>query len=173
MLTRLLVLLYSRDALSEPLRMFDELLSQIRSGSFLPDLSRSGRAAKRRKQESQSVFPGGIGTNDTQTEEDKISSEDDGSADDELESISESSSSSSESEAEDSKVAELAKRRVVFEAGFGGKKFMCKASQLLHIASDLDDKKFRCGRKLSPNFIEVSNDKASLSLGCLQCFPKS
>ena len=36
-------LTYSRDALSQPLRLFDEILKAIRSGKFLPDMTRSGR----------------------------------------------------------------------------------------------------------------------------------
>ena len=112
-------------------------------------------------------------TNDESQQPDSVaaSSGDEKSDEDELD--SDSSSSSSESEADDVKVAELAKRKVIFEDGASSNKYMCRTSQLLHVVSGFDSKKFKCGRKLSQNFVEVSNDKASLPLGCLQCFPKS
>ena len=40
-----IVLVYSRDALSEPLRRLDEVITQIRIGKFHPDVGRSGMVA--------------------------------------------------------------------------------------------------------------------------------
>ena len=52
-------LTYSRDALSEPLRVFDAILKAIRTKAFLPDMTRSGRkvvqSIKRPRQERGSA----------------------------------------------------------------------------------------------------------------------
>ena len=54
-----MALTYSRDAASRPIRVLERMLAEIRSGTFEPDASRSGRLLKRKRDEVVARISGG------------------------------------------------------------------------------------------------------------------
>ena len=165
------------------------MLDHIRDKTFDPDLTRSGRFAKRTlrvasaaiKEDGYSVIADDVlsGCQASQSfslQPDSIgelnvdSWEEDAKSD--VDSTSESSSSSSGSEAEGKDLEILAKRKApeVTDPA-GSSRLVCKTSQLLHLLLSSTNSRFRCGRTVSKNYQAVDRFKESMLAVCTQCFP--
>ena len=191
---------YSRDAQSGPLRAYEEVLENIRSRKFLPDLGRSGRFVKRRIDSAPFSVAEALGEDGTVEFECQINEESlnspqfpvpdspvhsepidhpiaaEAESEESQHSASESSSSdssSSGSEADAVEVFKLVKNKpadICPEGEFV--KYVCRTSQLVHLKPVALGNKFRCSRIISANFVLVSSEQAALLLGCAQCFHK-
>ena len=144
------MLCYSRDSMSEPLRRTCEMVQQVKSGKFLPDVSRSGR------------FPT-IDPADIPEEEDDLS---------------ESSSSGSENEEEvDHKSDEVACAKVIghWRPTKGGELedgqyVRHKISRCIHKLADESGLEFICGRRMAATYEELSVKPEFLHPACAMCF---
>lgn len=183
-------LTYSRDAQSGPLRQYVDMLKNIRNKTFDPDLTRSGRFAKRtlgksfeevkedgytagHDYDSVHCSSAAVQTSHLQAEcpaVDELPFFED--LEKEVDSTSESSSSSSGSEADSKGLEMLSKRKapVVLDP-VGSCRRVCKTSQLLHLLLSSNNSRFRCGRTVSKNYEAVDSFKESMLAVCTQCFP--
>ena len=180
------VLVYSRDALAHPLRLFDEVLDSIRSKSFLPDSTRSGRFDK--KQKVAVADPYGAEAADQVVVEDwqvseqvprsaaepapcQVDSEGEDSAADASSSEASSSGSSDSDGSMDAKAFDvLAKVRPSFPADHDNKvAFYHATSCILHYKISTDVK-LKCGRALTDNLVRVSWEKSRGLIRCMRCF---
>jgi hypothetical protein len=173
-------LTYSRDAMSGPLRVFDKLLSDIRSKSFAPDVTRSGRvtATPAKKQRSAPLpkpvqeFDDGYEIPliaDTDEFLDQILPEIDEA---ELSSNSDDSSSDSDSGPEvDMKAVEiLSKRRPAIPDDVVGKiAYYHNSSCILHFRRQ-EQNKLKCGRALTSTYTKVSWENVAGLINCHKCF---
>ena len=148
------VLTYSRDALGAPLRVLDELLSQVRAGFFSPDALRSGRFSQLIKDElPDDEMDSFIHVDDSPcspVEESAAPEPRDDSSEPDLGSDVDLSSSSSEEEA----VAETHAARIVKAptAPRGASLRQHKKSRMLHLLQDGYRNVLMCGRPNAENY---------------------
>ena len=179
-------LTYSRDALSQPLRLFDEILKAIRSGKFLPDMTRSGRKvdrATKRSKRGEAASAAGTAVTEDGYEAPEHYSLDVSEAVDEsynevdevvLTSDSDDSSSCSDSSPDMSfqAIQVLSKQRPSVPTDTDGKTaYYHPASCILHFRL-LDQTKLRCGKALTSTYVKISWDKVAGLINCCRCFAK-
>ena len=150
------LLTYSRDGAAEPLRQLCKVISDVKTGSFLPDCTRSGR------------FP--LGANNEQAD----------MGDSDLgEDSSESSSEDSADESEpDDEIDELACKRVVGSWDpEGGMVFSDdvkfarhRVSRCIHVFEDEGGTHLRCGRRLASTYVILLEKPAFMHPLCNTCF---
>ena len=173
------------------------MVMDIRERIFLPDLSRSGRLAKKPRisgsplsekeclvQSAWEVDLGAVPAEASLQDEEVLLTADNRehpvlglpsfSSDDEDDGHQGSSdSSSSGSEADSVATLALSKSKPAADTEPGPvTKFICHTSQFLHIKLDTAGNKFRCGRAITKSFSIISSERAALLLKCSQCFPK-
>lgn len=174
---------YSRDCLAGPLREYDDVLLQIRSGEFLPDCSRSGRFKESRvvkfgPSETEGVserrVDGGVIWN---LEENKLVSTEDSS-----DSSSSSTESSDDSENSDHDVIAIQALQKPRPSECllppDTRLYLCRASRLLHIRgkrgldseSGVASYRLRCGKVLSGGFRLADESKVATYSKCVTCF---
>eukprot|EP00435_Cladocopium_sp_Y103_P074032 s203_g46.t1 len=131
---------YARDALAAPLREFDGVLQNIRSGNFMPDATRSGMIGAATRQDPKDTFTASI-------EEEKPA--------DSSSSSSDSDSSSDESHQDlilpDDPVAEKAQWEPDYEM------YQHDKSQIVHLrAGGSQQNSFSCGVRMTAGFKRVN-----------------
>ena len=136
-------LVYSRDAMAGPLRMLDEVIVAVRAGTFVPDLTRSGRFVDVEARASDDVAP------DNQSEATVASTR----------SSSSSSSTAVSLLGEEDHVehVEVQERTLVQN----------KRTGFIHVCLDAD--KLRCGKKWPAAFLCLDDLPAGASV-CSRCF---
>ena len=188
---------YSRDALAGPMAKFCKVLSDIRTGLFVPDVSRSGRfvhiTKKAKQSDSAEEFiqidtdPYG-GAQDCKSKgadawqfvpeylpEFAAGEEEDIPEVPPAESGSSSSSSSSSDSDMDQQAEEVFDRPVSKErvCTFGDMKdkvpYLHKLSGFLHCRLNADSKS-KCGRILTQSYKRTEWDSVAGSVNCVQCF---
>ena len=173
------VLVYSRDAMAQPLRELDAVLNEIRSKAFLPDETRSGRLIKKSRidenQASAAIDP-------YQSEPPVVVEEpflDEPSSELENESSSSSSSGNSSSGSSSSKGATdtsafnvLAKVRPKMPDETEHQvAYYHATSGILHYRNRTEPR-LKCGRTLSDNLCPILWDGAMGLIRCMVCFSK-
>ena len=188
-------LTYSRDELTEPMRKYEQVLHQIRSGEFNPDESRPKLRPKKSKtvqvevrvDETSSSFvmldvPGKPHQTGTLEEQSGVEQVDASSGSD----VDPSSNSSSSSSGEISNEIPVPYTRSLVElqqVAEGGKLYVCRTSSLLHRRHPKEDApdpssgmvraSLACGKVLSRSFDRVEPEEATKFGGCLRCFRPS
>eukprot|EP00435_Cladocopium_sp_Y103_P001856 s7102_g1.t1 len=188
-----MTLLYSRDAAAMPLRVLDQCLLDIRTGTFMPDNTRSG------------YFPNvAMGADAPQSvevpdEEEELSSDSEDSQDDEdsflehpsaeaaVDHVEEELSSDSEDSQDDEDSflehpsAEAAVDHVVGawnelasldEIGVSDDAplFRNKFTRFIHVVADESGARFRCGREVNQKYVLLESKPKFMSPQCSQCF---
>ena len=165
-------LVYSRDAQARPLRFYSKMLHAIRSGTFDPDLTRSGRVFKRpstvlgASKDVQNVDAGPPPESDDIEEEHSEADQSSGS----------SSSDESDSDVREA-VAQVSVRTGLNEHDFEeartqGKFYVHTFSKLLHLLPHNSLNKLNCSVKISRFFAKVSPRDACSLMPCKNCFTK-
>lgn len=177
------VLVYSRDAMSMPLRHLAVVMENIRSGNFNPDVTRSGYFRKGPPEKRLAHGPN-AGNNRSDSDDDippaqperesPSGNEHEHDLDDHDSDSGHSSCSTSSVRSEIDVEAESlvpTKRRPVPGNVAGVDPYFHPISRILHMRPHLGTR-FRCNRVVSSNFMKTEWRKAHLYLNCLQCFPK-
>ena len=188
-------LTYSRDEMTEPMRKYEHVLLQIRTGNFNPDESRPKLLPKKprtvpvqvRVDEATSSFM----TLDVQERSDQPCAAEETDKDVQVDSQSDSepcssSDSSSSSEAEILEDIPVPYKRSLVElqqVAVAGKLYVCRTSSLLHRRHPREDISeqssglvrvlLACGKPLSRSFDKVEPEEAIKFGGCLKCFKPS
>ena len=178
-------LTYSRDELSEPMRKYEEVLSQIRSGEFDPDATRSKLRPKKPKLDSgekgsrSSLAPLLAGSKLSNLIPQEEAPTLVGSDSDSNSSSSSDSSSSSVDETE-IPAPYLRSLEELDRVALVNKLYVCRASSLLHRrVPEIDSAEstagppkamLACGKALTRSFFRVKPNVAVDYTGCQRCF---
>ena len=151
------VVIYSRDALSKPLRELQEVLEAIRVGKFEPDKSRSGYWSR-----AQEVDPTDAAPVETPLTGPEVSS---------------SSESEQESEPDEGEVSR-AEREVIGlgkgPASMGGDTYVIHQKRgTVHLTHLEKDDLLACGKGLSSLFVPFSEHDVEVTAFCKICFGAS
>ena len=152
------VLVYSRDALSGPLRALNGVLTDIRLGRFLPDQTRSGyfpgRDAPEREEQSDLESTSSSDSEDSLDEEDNQ----------EDMPLTES--------ATDAVVGEWSEHATVHSLGLDDEPDMFRnvSTRYIHLVADESGDHFRCGRPVNSHYTKLEVAPKFLSPQCKQCF---
>ena len=146
---------YARDVLAAPLRHFDQILQQIRSGAFRPDATRSGMVTDACRPDPMEKYI-------HETEKDKSQ-----------ESDSTDSSSSSESESDEDHKELTDPNDPVVEARIWDPDldmFQHKKSKIVHVrAVGSQQETFSCGVRKTSEYIEVTSAEFLEFRKCKRC----
>lgn len=132
------MLVYSRDALSHPLRLLTEMIAEVASGEFLPDVTRSGLLAK----DIRDLHGADLG----------------GDLDEGIEAASSSQGSEDEDDidavAEEQAVEQVAGRWQPAARGVedGAQFFRHRVSRCVHRSSDESGTTLACGRAINSRY---------------------
>lgn len=155
------VLVYSRDALSGPLRDLCHVLSEIRQKRFIPDQTRSGYfPATDRPEvpgthiEEVAVEVGGSDSEDSQ--DDEHLHEDMAIVEDSTDKV----------------VDSWSEYATVQSLGLGEEPLMFRntSTRYIHVAADESGTHFRCGRPVNQHYTQLPEAPAFCSPQCRQCF---
>ena len=156
---------YSRDALAAPLRDFERVLFEIRTGAFAPDQNRSGMMQTAKKSDPADLY-----RSEHQSQPNQSLEEESGNLDHVEDSSSSSSSSTediSEEEAElrpDDPVAQPAKWDPDYEM------FQRKRSSVVHVrAKGGSQDTFSCGTTLTDQYEQIEVARFLLFRKCKRC----
>ena len=154
------VLVYSRDALSEPLRALSSVISDIRLGRFFPDNTRSGYFPDRDVPERLDV---GFDSSSSEASSDSEDSQDEEDTYEDME-LTEG--------AVDSVVGEWNEHASVHELGLEDEPDMFRnnSTRYIHLAADEGGSHFRCGRAVNSHYVKLEVAPKFLSPQCKQCF---
>ena len=154
------VLVYSRDALSEPLRALSSVISDIRLGRFFPDNTRSGYFPDRDAPERLDV---GFDSSSSEASSDSEDSQDEEDNFEDME-LTEG--------AVDSVVGEWSEYSSVQALGLDAEPDMFRnnSTRYIHLAADEGGSHFRCGRAVNSHYVKLEVAPKFLSPQCKQCF---
>ena len=155
------MLLYSRDAVAQPLRDLERVLGSIRSQRFKPDNTRSGYFVA--AEEEEDVVP--EAEREPSVEISDSSSED--SADEEEKGLDLEKEESAQEEVLD-EWAEHA--RVPQSPEQSNEIFRNKQTRFVHLIADEAGNRFHCGRTVTANYFRLDPPPKFLSPQCQQCF---
>ena len=148
--------IYNRDLLAEPLRQLDSLLQRIRTGAFLPDMSRSGMVT------DKTVTDPAVSYRLSPIQEETHSSCSESSSTD---------SSSTEQNSQDDELPGLLNPLVtpeVWNPNF--KMFKHVRTQVVHLLADgTTHNSFSCGVKLTGDYKQVDASKFLDFRKCKRC----
>lgn len=153
------VIRYSRDALAEPLRVMNRMLADVRSGTFVPDATRSGYF---KASDVVATVPPGVPVVDISDDE-EVKVETHEPTQDETEEEPDTGSSSDE-EAVDS--ARCSRHVVVPKAPDGYKLFQHTKSRMLHLMALEHNRVFQCGRMAGEKHEISRSDKLRWDTPC-------
>ena len=156
-------LVYSRDAVSGPLRELDRVLKMIRALEFSPDSTRSGyflnvaTGSAPVDQESQHDTEDGDDASDSEDSEDEEPSEEQHAA---------------AEKAIDEVVGEWSEHSTLEGLGLGDDAalFQNRNTRYYHICANESEMHFRCGRDISASYIKVERRPRFFSPQCRTCF---
>ena len=148
------LLTYSRDGMAGPLRLMCRMLDDIKSGTFLPDSTRSGR------------FPNEESRADEEREEaksDASSSSSDGS----------DNESEVDFESEEAAITEVVGKWDPRAEDLGetdARYARHKVSRCIHVMQDEAGNSFKCGRRMSHTYLLMEHKPSFMHPLCTTCF---
>ena len=156
-------LVYSRDAVSGPLRELDRVLKMIRALEFSPDSTRSGYFLN--------VATGSAPVDQESQHDNEDCDDASDSEDSEDEEPSEEQHAAAE-KAIDEVVGEWSEHSTLEGLGLGDDAalFQNRNTRYYHICADESEMHFRCGRDISASYIKVERRPRFFSPQCRTCF---
>ena len=153
---------YGRDNLAKPLRDFDLVLQQIRTGAFSPDATRSGMIREESVQDPSLSYSHPVPSKPPIVQEREHASEEEESS---------SSSSESSSESQESSESDLEGDPVTRSKDWGPEMLMYRNRKTLivHAVASGGADTFSCGVKITKDFEEIQSSNFLELRQCKRC----